>query len=88
MAKPSSQKRNQIEKLKQETELVIDVIEAMKVRYLRMYRDVCKVIYGPYMLLPSYKQFIKQLEEWREEKRYHFKSFINFISSEADFTLV
>ena len=69
---------------------MIDAIHAMKTQYLRMYKDVCKAVYGkgPYILSPPCKQFIKRYEEWREmskqEKRNHLKSFSNFIPSEAD----
>ena len=55
-----------------------------------MQKDVCKAVYGegPYILLPPYKQFIKEYEEWREmskqEKYNRSKSFFNFVPSEAD----
>ena len=45
----------------EKTASLIEVIEAVKARYLRMYKDVCKAVYGkgPYILSPPYKQFIK-----------------------------
>ena len=67
LVKEEIRSRNKSEK----TASLIDAIEAMKAQYLRMYKDVCKAVYGegPYILSPPYKQFVKRYEEWRESSK-------------------
>ena len=63
----------------------VEVINCLKNRNIRLFKDTVKVLYGegPYILSPSYQKFFIEFGCWKDMKKEdqidHIKSFFNYI---------
>ena len=69
---------------------VLDTVQVIKERNIRLYSNACKAIYNhrPYTLSRPFKHFQMNYNEWfslsRERKEQHLKRFFSYVPSTND----